>query len=274
MEVTDNDRRMRFDWRRVFGIAFGLGTHVLFGFTVWHLFFFLADGGTNSGASLLWDVLLALQFSVVHSSLLHPSVRKRLKSWIPSAFYGCFFCAVTCVSLLTIIHFWQTGGGFRWEAGGWTAVAIRCGFYASWAGLFYSLWLSGLGFQTGWTPWWHWLRRLPPPRREFREQGAYRVFRHPIYLSFLGLIWFTPHVTADRLLLIGLWTAYIGVGSYLKDERLAYFVGARYREYQERVPGYPLIAFGPLGRRTPRQPALPVDTDDGQPAPIPHRRAA
>jgi hypothetical protein len=50
---------------------------------------------------------------------------------------------------------------------------------------------------------------------------------------------------------MGVWTAYIAVGSYLKDERLAFFLGRTYREYQERVPGYPLIGFGPLGRRVP-----------------------
>jgi hypothetical protein len=51
---------------------------------------------------------------------------------------------------------------------------------------------SGLGWQTGWTPWWHWARRLPQPKRLFVERGAYRFLRHPVYLSFLGLIWSEP----------------------------------------------------------------------------------
>ncbi|MCA9028506.1 MAG: hypothetical protein KDA86_25070 [Planctomycetaceae bacterium] len=85
------------------------------------------------------------------------------------------------------------------------------------------------------------------PPRPFLEHGAYRWFRHPIYLSFLGLIWFTPRMTLDHALLTGWWTVYIFVGSYLKDERLAFYLGESYREYQRRVPGYPGMTFGPLG---------------------------
>ena len=72
--------------------------------------------------------------------------------------------------------------------------------------------------------------------------------RHPVYLSFLGLVWLTPTVTLDRAILIAVWTAYIFVGSYLKDRRLQYFLGSRYREYQARVPGFPGMPVGPLAR--------------------------
>jgi methanethiol S-methyltransferase len=72
--------------------------------------------------------------------------------------------------------------------------------------------------------------------------------RHPVYLSFLGLIWFAPTVTLDRALLIAVWTVYIFLGSYLKDRRLQYYLGPTYREYQARVPGYPGMIVGPLAR--------------------------
>jgi protein-S-isoprenylcysteine O-methyltransferase Ste14 len=72
--------------------------------------------------------------------------------------------------------------------------------------------------------------------------------RHPVYLSFLGLIWFVPTVTLDRALLIAVWTVYVFVGSYLKDRRLQHYLGPTYREYQARVPGYPGMIAGPLAR--------------------------
>ncbi len=72
--------------------------------------------------------------------------------------------------------------------------------------------------------------------------------RHPVYLSFLGLIWFTPRMSVDHAILTGIWTVYILVGSHLKDQRLAYYVGATYRHYQQQVAGYPLVFSGPLGR--------------------------
>ena len=79
-------------------------------------------------------------------------------------------------------------------------------------------------------------------------RGAYHFFRHPVYLSFLGLVWFTPRMTLDHAVLTGIWTVYIFVGSYLKDRRLTYYLGDAYRAYQAKVPGYPLVPFGPLGK--------------------------
>ena len=76
--------------------------------------------------------------------------------------------------------------------------------------------------------------------------------RHPVYLCFLGLIWFTPKMTLDHAVLTGIWTIYIGLGSILKDQRLLFYLGDSYRIYMEKVAGYPIVTLGPLARRTPR----------------------
>lgn len=235
--------------RRAAGIAFGLATHALFVFTVWHLFRFLQGEPEREAPGPLWiDTLLALQFAVPHSILLHPAIREHLTNWIPRHFYGLLHCTVTCISLLTVIFCWRTSAIIVWDAPGWVRGLIVAAFYGSWLALFYSLHLSGLGYQTGWTPWWHWLRSRPLPPRKFEVRSLYRWLRHPIYLSFLGLIWFNPVVTADRLLLAVLWSVYIFVGSHLKDRRLVHYLGSTYRAYQKRVPGYPFIPTGPLAR--------------------------
>jgi protein-S-isoprenylcysteine O-methyltransferase Ste14 len=151
--------------------------------------------------------------------------------------------------LLVAISEWRTSSSVVWSLHGPAKAAVQCGFYGSWISLFYSLWLSGLGYQTGWTPWWHWVKRRPLPRREFRPRSLYHLLRHPVYLSFLGLIWFTPRMSLDHAVLTGIWTIYIFFGSYLKDERLAYYLGETYRSYQSRVAGYPLFPGQVLGRR-------------------------
>lgn len=236
--------------QRACGIGFGVATHGLFAFTVWHLFRFLYADTVGSPAGSLWnDVWLAGQFAAFHSLLLHPSIRQRLTHWIPCPFYGCFFCVVTCVTLLGLFSGWRSAGPTLWRLSGWSDVGMQAAFFVSWVGLFYSLYLSGFGYQTGFTPWWCWVRNRPVPDRAFRPRSVYRLLRHPVYLSFLGLIWFNPVMTFDRLLLAMTWSGYILIGSYLKDERVAYFLGEAYRTYQEQVPGYPLIPFGPLGRR-------------------------
>lgn len=232
------------------GIAAGLAVHVLFAATVWQLFWFLKEGRhVGTRGSLLVDASLALLFCVPHSLLLHPAVRQRLSVLIPNAFYGLFFTTVTCVSLLVLFAEWQPVGPVLWQATGvWQAIA-EAGFYLSWAALFYSLYLTGLGYQTGLTPWLAWVRGEKLPRREFNPCGAYRLVRHPVYLSFMGLVWFTPTMTLDHAVLTSVWTVYLFVGSWLKDRRLEYFIGEPYREYERHVPGYPLMLVGPLATK-------------------------
>jgi protein-S-isoprenylcysteine O-methyltransferase Ste14 len=252
-------------WRRAGGIAAGVATHLLFALTVWHLYWFLAgkppnaplaSASPNRGWALAGNLVAALVFALPHSVLLHPTTRGRLKSWISPAFYGLFFCVTTCVTLLLVIATWQTSPVVVVEFTGLAGHVVRGCFYGSWMALFYSLHLGGLGWQTGLTPWLAWVRGVPVPRREFEIRSLYRWLRHPIYLSFLGLIWFNPRLTLDRVVLLTVWTGYILVGSWLKDLRLLRFIGEPYRQYMAQVPGYPLMPAGslarvPLGNRAP-----------------------
>jgi protein-S-isoprenylcysteine O-methyltransferase Ste14 len=171
-----------------------------------------------------------------------------LTRWIPPAVYGVCYCAATCVSLLVVIGAWQPCGSPVWDLHGPAKVAVRGGFYGSWVLTLYSLYLSGYGHQTGWTSWWPWVRGRAVPKRVFQPRGIYWLLRHPVYLGFLGLVWFVPCMTIDRATLTAVWTVYVFVGSYLKDRRMVHYLGMSYRQYQAEVPGYPLMLAGPLGR--------------------------
>ena len=105
---------------------------------------------------------------------------------------------------------WQSSPTVVWQFDGAARGAVQVAFVGSWLALFYSLHLTGLGYQTGLTPWWHWLRGKPLGHATALSRAAPILWlRHPVYLSFLGLVWFTPVVTLDRAVLIGTWTAYI-----------------------------------------------------------------
>ncbi len=231
-------------------LLFGFFTQAAFAITASILFLFL--GGTlvplQPPSTRAWaiDLVLALQFGILHSTLLLPAVRRRLTRVIPGPLYGCFFCAMTCVSVLLTIVFWTPFGPAIWNYRNVPLAYLP--YLASWVALLLSIWVSGAGYQTGWTPFWAWLRGRELPPRELPERGLYRCLRHPIYLSFLCILWTPVLLSLDRVLLNTVWTVYTFVGSYLKDERLAYYLGERYREYQRRVPGYPFVPFGPLAR--------------------------
>jgi protein-S-isoprenylcysteine O-methyltransferase Ste14 len=235
----------------VAGFIFGAATQALFLWTVIGLFRFLRYGGESTQAySPLWDTGWAMFFALPHSMLLVPAVNKLLRRSLPSELLGCVHCTVTCISLLVLFHWWTPSSDALWRLEGWSASVVLAGFYGSWIALFYSLYLTGMGYQTGALPWFYWLRGQKPPIRGFAPTSLYRWMRHPVYLSFLGLIWFTPLMTLDHAVLTLIWTVYIYVGSYLKDKRLEYFIGQPYRDYSRTVTGFPLIGFGPWGRRS------------------------
>ena len=237
--------------RRALGIVYGFGNQVLFLYTVWYLFWFMRDGGAVvvEQHAFLMNTGLAILFAFTHSIMLVPKMRKILGKWIPAPFYDSTFCVATCVSLLLLFREWRSSEVLIWNLDGISYSIVRGGFYLSWIALVYSLMLTGLGYQTGWTPFYYWLRHEKLPRREFHPRGAYQLMRHPVYLSFLGLLWAIPSMSLDRFVLCIIWTAYIFYGSFLKDKRLEFFIGEPYRKYQQSVPGYPLINSGPLGKR-------------------------
>jgi protein-S-isoprenylcysteine O-methyltransferase Ste14 len=252
------------DEMRPFWNAFGWIAQGLFAFTVYYLFWFLRGverpAPTTTARALAIDALLAAQFALLHSTLLLPPVRKLLTRWIPSPAYGVCYCAVTCVSLLAAIWGWQPCGDPVWDLQGAGKMLIRGAFYGSWAMLLYSLYLSGFGNQTGWSSWWPWVRGDAVPKRKFQPRSIFLLLRHPVYLSFLGLVWFVPCMTIDRATLTAVWTVYVFVGSYLKDRRMVHYVGMAYRQYQAEVPGYPGMLAGPLGRLS-----LPLLADERAP---------
>lgn len=247
--------------QRFVGITFGLATQLLFLFTVWHLFWFLKEDYRHHTAEFLWiDAVLALQFAVGHSLLLYPKIRNLITRWLPAPFYGSLFCLQTCSGILLTAFCWRSSPVELWHFEGVEGGLVSAGFYGSWLTLLYSLNLTGLGYQTGLNQWWYWLRKKPLPRREFHPRSLYCCMRHPVYLSFMGLLWFTPVMTLDRAILTGIWTVYIFLGSYLKDERLQFYIGKPYRDYQAKVPGYPFLFFGPLGKRKVKP--APVKTSE------------
>ncbi|HET6328365.1 MAG TPA: hypothetical protein VFG04_27025 [Planctomycetaceae bacterium] len=230
--------------RRLLGIAFGALTQILFLVTLLPLYRFLRNDWASAPAGPLWiDAALALGFAIPHSILLYPPTRKLVTRWLPSELYGCLFCLATCASLCLQFSLWRGSPIVVWAWPEKLQPLIHVAFLCCWGLTLYALWLTGLEYQTGIGPWWHWVRRRAVPRRQFAPRGAYRYLRHPVYLGFLGLVWFTPVLTADRVLLIGIWTGYVFVGSYLKDRRLAHSLGEPYLRYLREVPAYPFVAW-------------------------------
>lgn len=66
--------------------------------------------------------------------------------------------------------------------------------------------------------------------------GPYAWVRHPMYTAAIVFIWLSPVMTVNLAALWAVSTAYLYVGSFPEEDKLAREFGPAYREYQRRVP--------------------------------------
>src|SRR6187455_1116354 len=109
-------RPAKLELSRFAGVMFGLVTQLLFLLTLPFLFLFLRDGATTSGHWFIRDVLLALQFAVLHSLLLLPAARTRITRLLASQLYGSLFALATCATLWPMFLYWRAAPIVIWEA--------------------------------------------------------------------------------------------------------------------------------------------------------------
>jgi protein-S-isoprenylcysteine O-methyltransferase Ste14 len=66
--------------------------------------------------------------------------------------------------------------------------------------------------------------------------GFYGLVRHPLYLFGLLMIWLTPRMTINMLVLYVFLTTYILVGVYFEENKLLREFGPAYAAYKSRTP--------------------------------------
>ncbi len=66
--------------------------------------------------------------------------------------------------------------------------------------------------------------------------GFYRWIRHPLYLFGLLIIWLTPIMTVNLLVLYISLTVYLIIGAMFEERKLLRVFGPAYAEYKARTP--------------------------------------
>ncbi len=217
-------------------LGIGGGSLVLF---VYFLFFgppFAIRIVHSQAARLAWDSLLCVIFFLQHSGMIRRGAKARLARWVPGSYYPAFYSIASGTALCVLILSWQPTdqllfrlhGPARWLSLCLSGLAIA-GF--AWGGR------SLQGFDPfGTLSIEAHLRGTALASTPFVARGPYRFVRHPLYLFTLLLIWSTPRLSTDRLLLDVLWSAWIVVGTKLEERDLLVEFGETYRQYQRCVP--------------------------------------
>jgi protein-S-isoprenylcysteine O-methyltransferase Ste14 len=78
----------------------------------------------------------------------------------------------------------------------------------------------------------------PPPQQRLNTSGLNAQVRHPLYFGTLLALWgtFLLYPTDASLLVAGVSTLYLLIGSKLEERKLEQQFGDAYRSYQRKVP--------------------------------------
>lgn len=206
------------------------------------------DLGLGRVGALVWDGSLALAFSLQHSGMIRSSFRRRMEALLPRACFEALFAVASGTVLWVLLLLWQPVGPEVslqgvWRWGPRIAYVLAVAGFA-WAGRALDA-LDPLGIQCLVNR----LRGRPQGAVPMVVRGPYRWVRHPMYLFALVLIWACPDLTPDRLLLNGLWTAWIVVATRLEERDLVSVFGEPYRRYRREVPMLVPRRFRPVRER-------------------------
>ncbi len=193
----------------------------------------------SNAERLGWNTVLSLLFFGVHSVLIRRAVRGRITRLIPEHYYPSVFAIISGIVLFLVVLLWQPSEDvwFRLEGGlAWLPRCVTLLAVVGFAWIVRSLRVFGAFDPLGRRAIRAYLRGKCVRPTSLLIHGPYRHVRHPLYALMIVLLWSTPTITPDRVLLSVLWTGWIMVGAYLEERDLGVEFGAAYHEYQRAVP--------------------------------------
>lgn len=73
-------------------------------------------------------------------------------------------------------------------------------------------------------------------KEELNIRGLYRYIRHPLYTFSLVILWLTPTMSRNMLILYAAFTVYFIIGALVEERKLERTFGEEYRKYKSRTP--------------------------------------
>ena len=188
------------------------------------------------GPSLLIDLGLLSLFALQHSGMARPAFKRWLTRFIPQAAERSTYVLLSTICMGLIMWLWAPLGGVVWNATAqwaqWTLVSL---YFASWGLLLYVTFLINHFDLFGLQQVTYGLLQKQIPAQKFVTPTLYKIVRHPLYVGWLGIFWFTPTMTVTHLLFAVVTTAYILVAIQLEERDLA-DAHPEYAQYKRKVP--------------------------------------
>jgi protein-S-isoprenylcysteine O-methyltransferase Ste14 len=232
--------------RIALALTYGVICHAVFGVAVLAMitamFFGMSEsfGRVPAPWSILANIVLIVQFPVVHSLLLSPRGTRFLAKLAPRNYGGPLatttYAIIASFQLLALFSLWTPSGTIWWRAEGGMFALICVLYMVSWLLLMWASFDAGAEVQSGALGWMSLMQKIKPVFPDMPTSGLFRVIRQPIYVAFALTTWAVPVWTPDQLCLaLGL-TFYCLVAPILKECRFARRYGDRFAAYKRQVP--------------------------------------
>jgi len=188
------------------------------------------------GTSLLINLGLLSLFAIQHSVMARPAFKRWLTRFIPAHAERSTYVLLSTLCMALLMWQWAPLGGVVWNiSNSWGATTMMALYFASWALLLYATFLINHFDLFGLRQVLHAVQKKPTPELAFQTPALYRIVRHPIYVGWLGIFWFTPTMTVTHLVFAMIASAYTIVGMKLEEVDLEN-VHPEYSQYKRDVP--------------------------------------
>jgi protein-S-isoprenylcysteine O-methyltransferase Ste14 len=187
-------------------------------------------------ASLLIDLSLLTLFAVQHSGMARPAFKHWLTRYIPTEAERSTYVLLSTACLALLFWLWAPLGGVVWYVSSqWAQCTLYSLYLVSWALLLYATFLINHFDLFGLRQSYCALLGKDMPALKFVTPALYRIIRHPIYLGWLGIVWFTPTMSETHLVFAVITSLYIFVGIRFEEHDLEE-AHPEYAQYKRKVP--------------------------------------
>jgi methanethiol S-methyltransferase len=181
--------------------------------------------------AVLADVGLFAAFACHHSLFARASARRWISRHAPPGLERSIYVWIASVMFLLVCRLWQPVPGVAWRVAGASAVAFLSvqaagAILTILAARRFSL-LELAGVRQA-------LAQLTGPAVRL-DHGPFGLVRHPIYLGWFLMVWFTPEMNGTRLAFATISCAYLLMAIPLEERDLRRTFGAPYEAYMQRV---------------------------------------
>lgn len=186
--------------------------------------------------AIIIDVGLLVVFALQHSIMARPAFKRVWTKVIPEAAERSTYVLFSSLAMILMFWFWEPIGGLVWYVSDpVTSNIVMICYFIGWATLFVATCLIDHFDLFGLRQVWLQFKGRTYVQPSFRTPYLYAFVRHPIYLGWLMIIWFTPIMTSAHLLFAVITTVYILFATKLEERDLIDAIGQDYRNYREEV---------------------------------------